>query len=162
MKDYILLAYLIVLFPLPGHGQIDSTRLFEESRKQLPHPVTSFQQLSRPGINQSFFGGDPAPGVIYHTNQAAPVLAIFEGKVISVFQADKMYGVITRFGGYFITYYGLSKPMVQKGEYIKGNQFLAKLAAGPERDFELQLIISTAKENLDPSPWLKESSGQTL
>jgi len=154
MKQYLLICSIIVL-NLTGYGQSDSSLIFERAKKTLLHPVFNFNKLINSDSLNHQLGGCYEPGNIYYADEGETVKAIFEGKVVSIFELDKQYGLITKFGSYFIIYFGLTKPVAKKGDYIYTQQSLGKLIKIPSEECQLMLMISNPTKNIDPSKWLK-------
>ena len=155
MKRYITIISLVTLVPFFSKAQTDSSALFEKSKNKLSHPISSFKKLVNLESVKVNFGCSPNPGNTYYTDKEDTVNAIFEGTVISIFQLENQYGLTTKFGKYYITYFGLSKPVVKRGDYIKTRQHLATLMNNLGESFQLELIISTPTRNINPSYWLK-------
>ena len=155
MKHYNSILTLILFLPLFSLGQTDSSNIFEKSKQKLSHPLCSFKRLLNSTSDKFNLSICINPGYTYYAEKEETVHAIFEGTVISVFELDNQYGLTTKFGKYYITYFGLTKPIVEKGNYILTQQSLAKLNINPGADCQLDLFISTPDKNLDPIHWIK-------
>lgn len=155
MKINISIFLLVQLLPLLLSAQVDSTTLFERSKKTLSHPLSSFKKLINYDSIKNKIQGDPIIGNTYYTDKEDSVRSIFEGTVIAVFRIQDEYAVVSKVGIYYITYSGLKMPFVKKGDVVKKHCFLGILARNQDRDCQLELLMSRGDKYLDPMKWIK-------
>ncbi len=155
MKTSIPIVVLMNLVFQTSFAQQDSTTLFENSKKTLHHPLASFNRLIEYDSVKYSTYGDPIIGNTYYTDKADSVKAIFEGTVVSILEIRGVYGVITKCGKYFMTYYGLNLPLVKKGDVIHKDHLLGILALVLNTSYQLELMISQNDRYLDPMKWIK-------
>ncbi len=155
MKPLILLVTFLSSLDLLGQNQLDSTIIFEHSKK---NPLTSVRFTKLINYDSTKYGhGCPRyPGNTYYLDHTDTVRAIFEGRIIAIFKVVDVYAIMTEFGNYYITYSGLTMPTLCKGEYIQQNQSLGLLSYnGSHYEYFLELIISKDEKFVDPMDWLK-------
>ena len=155
MKKHLRTLIFFLIFPFLSNGQVDSSAIFEKAKKQLSHPIQGFTRLIN--YDSLKFKRDACIEYrnIYYAGKDCAVNAIFEGKVVSVFQLGDIFGIITKFGKYFIVYFGLTKPIIKKDDYVLKDQFLSTLMADNDQEYELELRIVTEQKDFDPSWWIK-------
>ncbi len=136
---------------------------FEKNKGLLPWPVSS-------GIITSRFGRHPHAslaqvevnnnGVDFTTENGAYALAVFAGKVTSVFTiAGAGQNVIVTHGSYKTVYSGLSDVTVKVGDTVELKQKLGKvLEDGDENTlhFEVWKVESTGGKAQNPELWIKK------
>ena len=131
---------------------------FEQNKGMLPWPVDK-------GVIKLHFGTYkiPAlkvegnnPGITLETVPGAYVKAVFDGKIITVFDVEGNTAVVVGHGKYFSTYSNLSSVTVKTGEAIKTGQILGKAVHNAGGNGEIEFVIMDAlnKQNLDPEIWL--------
>lgn len=139
-------------------GMIVSQR-FEENRGRLPWPVDKGVVTLHFGINK--IPGKtktltiPSDGISIETAVGAPVKAIFDGEVRSVFNVGDMQLVMVRHGKYFTTYGNLSAASVSRGQQVAAGQVLGKAGINDEGVGEVTLRIDTETSAINPEPWLR-------
>lgn len=132
---------------------------FEANRGKLPWPVAK-------AIVISTFGVHPNPvlekvmednkGITMETSQGAPVHAVFNGEVATVFPLGNKYTVAIRHGQYFTVYSNLKEVNVQIGQEVKTMQTIGTIYTDPatgESDLEFQ--IYKYQTPVDPQSWLR-------
>jgi septal ring factor EnvC (AmiA/AmiB activator) len=140
-------------------GMIVSQK-FEENRGRLPWPVDK-------GIITLHYGPNkiqgktkmitvPSDGVTIETAIGAPVKAIFDGEVRSVFNVGDKQLVMVRHGKYFTTYGNLSSTNVSKGQTITAGQVIGKAGINDEGVGEVYLQLDTETTTTNPEPWLRK------
>ena len=131
---------------------------FENNRGSLPWPVQkgyilmNFGMNKLPSSNTALFDN---PGLSIGTDIGAPVKAVFNGVVSSVFNVEEMQVVILQHGRYFTTYSNLSGVSVGKGQTVTPGQILGKAMSNDDGIGEVDFIMSNEKSNFDPERWLK-------
>jgi len=83
------------------------------------------------------------------------VTAIFDGLVITSEIVGWYYQVTTKYGKYLITYDGLQKPLVKKGDFINAGQTISAVGYTLDNTYFFNLLISDTKKSFDPMLWLK-------
>jgi murein hydrolase activator len=129
---------------------------FVNNRGALPWPVDR-------GIPVMHFGSNKLPsgtvlvttGLTIATDIGTPVKAVFDGTVSTVANIEDMQVVIIQHGKYFSTYSNLSNVTVQRGQVIKKDQVLGRVAANLDGVGAMDFYINDEKNNLDPERWLR-------
>ena len=155
MKTTILLVTVLISLHSLAQSRTDSTLLFESAKGTLSHPVNGFRKLVNYDSVKYGFGCPHYPGNTYFLDHTDTARAIFEGKIVSVFNVGDVYAIITKFGKYYIVYSGLTKPSLSKGEYIHKNQPLGTLYDDGEYKYSLELMISKQDRYVDPMNWVR-------
>ncbi len=136
---------------------------FEKNKGLLPWPVSS-------GIITSRFGRHPHAslaqvevnnnGVDFATESGAYAMAVFSGKVTSVFSiAGAGQNVIVTHGSYKTVYSGLKDVNVKVGDTVEVRQKIgAVLSDGDENTlhFEVWKVESTGGKAQNPELWIKK------
>ena len=132
---------------------------FEKNKHKLPWPVEAGNVTMEFGTNDVLEGSSLKynnQSLTIETKVGAPVKAIFDGIVTSVFNVGDVTAVVLRHGKYFSSYSGLSSTNVSKGQEVKMGQTLGKMAEKSDGLGELEFIIMTDKlVNLSPRQWLR-------
>ncbi|MEI9958875.1 MAG: peptidoglycan DD-metalloendopeptidase family protein [Ferruginibacter sp.] len=129
---------------------------FVKNRGSLPWPVDKGYLLMHYGPNTL-----PSKTVLVTTGLTiasdigTPVKAIFDGTVSSVITVEDMQVVIIQHGKYFSTYSNLSNASVQRGQAVKKDQVIGKVAANLDGIGAVDFYISDEKNQLDPEKWLR-------
>lgn len=138
---------------------------FEKNRGKLPWPIDKgqikihFGPYSIAELGGNLKGNNP--GLTLETESGAPVRAIFDGEVISVFDVEGSGAVIVRHGKYFTTYGNLTSLNVSKGTQVKAGQVVGKAATNNEGNGEVEFLLMLDSQdgrntrNLDPEPWIR-------
>jgi hypothetical protein len=155
---YVIAIIVLFLFYHVSNGQPDSSRIFEKAKGTLSHPIESFKKLLNSDSLKDDSRNHYGISNFYYSDNADSVKAIYEGRVVAVVEISVSYAVITKFGDYFITYFGLTRPPIKKGEYVLKNQYIGNLINydSGEYSYELVLIMSHNEKEVDPSMWLKK------
>lgn len=132
---------------------------FEKNQHNLPWPVEQ-------GTITLHFGNNSIPakprpinvqsdGITIETPIGAPVKAIFDGVVNSVFEVGDKTIVMIKHGKYFSVYSNLSSASVSKGTTISRGQVVGKAGENDEGTGETELIIANERGNLNPESWIR-------
>ena len=159
MRTFALIPLMMILqFSL--YAQVDSSLVFDKAKGTLSHPVKNFVECTSPHNNDSDAIGCPRyPANNYKLNAADTVRAIYEGRVVSIFIIGEIYCILIKFGDYLVSYSGLQKPFISKGDYVKRNQELAVLIPKDEGHYELELMIMNKKlQFIYPMLWITQTS----
>lgn len=139
-------------------GMIVSQK-FEENRGRLPWPVDKgiitlhYGTNKIPGKTKTI--SVPSDGLSIETAIGAPVKAIFDGEVRSVFNVGDKQLVMVRHGKYFTTYGNLSTASVSKGQKVSAGQVIGKAGINDEGVGEVYLQLDTETTTTNPEPWLR-------
>lgn len=152
MKSLIVIFALFISVKSISQTQQDSSVIFERHKKSLDQPLKNFTRVTHPNVpNRDLFG----KMVSYTTKNTDSVRAIFDGKIISVTEVGSAYLLMTRFGNYYISYYGLAKPILKEGEIIKRNEFISKLSSTAFGQSFLTIQFYKDDVEVDPNEWFK-------
>lgn len=136
-----------------------SSQQFEGNKGNLPWPVDK-------GLISFHYGNNKIPGktrdidmpaddVTIETNVGAPVKAIFDGEVVSVFYIGNKQTVLLRHGRYFSSYGHLQSASVAKGSTVKAGQTLGAAASNDDGTGEVWLRIENDVRTYDPETWIR-------
>ncbi|HMH24518.1 MAG TPA: M23 family metallopeptidase [Puia sp.] len=139
----------------PAMGQVDSNRAFLKSKGHWKVPISAYNKVLTDNQTKYCVGCTRIPGISFFGDSALPVLAVFDGKVISVLMIADMYGLVIRFGDYSIIYTGLSELRCQKGDKISAGQIIADLNdQSGARNNEMDVMLADKKGRFfDPEKW---------
>lgn len=144
------------VFAATPEGELISDN-FEKNRGKLPWPIDKGQIKIHFGpykIPELKITGNN-PGLTLETEAGAPVKAVFDGEVISVFEVDGSSAVFVRHGKYFTTYSNLNGVSVSKNQQVKAGQVLGRAASNGEGNGEIEFVLMQDTRNLDPEPWIR-------
>jgi septal ring factor EnvC (AmiA/AmiB activator) len=133
---------------------------FEENRGRLPWPVDKgiitlhFGPNKIPGKTKTITV--PSDGLTIETAIGAPVKAVFDGEVRSVFNVGDKQVVMIRHGKYFTVYSNLSNASVSKGQMVTAGQVIGKAGINDEGVGSIDLQIETETSTINPEPWLRK------
>jgi len=143
-----ILIFLVFTFQLVK-AQSDSTSIFEKSKGTWPHPLDFFSNIIHNSDTSIFY---PYDYIIYSTPKSIPVKAVFEGKVFNIINLNGMYTVTIKYARYYISYVGLIKPVVNKGDILKQGQVISN---GLDYGYYLTIFLSKNGRQIDIRPWFK-------
>ncbi|MGH2644203.1 MAG: murein hydrolase activator EnvC family protein [Chitinophagaceae bacterium] len=132
---------------------------FESNRGKLPWPVSKAIIISTFGIHQNPVMEkitEDNKGITLETEANAPVHAVFNGEVASVFPVSNRWTVVIRHGQYFTVYSNLKDAVVQTGEQVRTMQTVGTVYTNPttgESDLDFQIYKS--QQPVDPQIWLR-------
>ncbi len=119
----------------------------------MNHPVKNYSKVfSTKDIVKSELAGKE---INYICKSADSVKAIFGGRIIAVNEVGGRYLLMTQFGDYFISYYGLNKPTLGVGELIHTNQYISTLSSFAVGPVFLTVHFYYENDEIDPAQWLK-------
>lgn len=152
MKKLIIVCSFLIPVKSYSQTQLDSSLIFEKHKKSLNQPLTNFTKVPQPNVpNKDLLG----KMVSYITKGPDAVRAIFDGKIVSVTEVGNSYLLMTRFGNYYISYYGLSEPLVKEGDFVRQNEFISKLSGSAFGQFFLTVQFYKDDIEVDPNEWFK-------
>lgn len=132
---------------------------FEDNKGKLPWPVSSGTVIGEYGVNQDseIKIKTQYDGILIATTKGASVKAIFDGEVISVFNAGPGYGwcVIIQHGRYFTNYVHIGNYAVKKGDKVKTGQNIGTVMTNVEENLGV-LDVQVYKDgaSMNPRTWL--------
>lgn len=152
IKTLLIIYSLFFSVELYSQTQQDSSLIFEKHKKSLNQPLRNFTKVPQPNVpNKELLG----KMVSYITKGPDSVRAIFNGKIVSVTEVGNSYLLMTRFGNYYISYYGLSKPSLKEGDTVKQNEFISKLSQSSFGQCFLMIQFYKDNTEVDPNDWFK-------
>jgi septal ring factor EnvC (AmiA/AmiB activator) len=132
---------------------------FESNKGKLPWPVSKAIIVSTFGIHQNPVMEkitEDNKGITLETEADAPVHAIFNGEVASVFPVSNRWTVVIRHGQYFTVYSNLKEATVQTGQQVKTMQTVGNVYTNPNTgESELDFQIYKSQQPVDPQTWLR-------
>ncbi|WP_276480048.1 murein hydrolase activator EnvC family protein [Paraflavitalea pollutisoli] len=145
------------VFAATPEGELISDN-FEKNRGKLPWPIDKGQIKIHfgPYRVESLKGiSGNNPGLTLETDEGAPVKAVFDGDVISVFEIEGTSAVVIAHGKYFTSYSNLNGITVSKGQRVRANQVLGKASSNGDGNGEIEFLLMQESRNLDPEPWIR-------
>ncbi len=130
---------------------------FENNRGNLPWPVdkgTITSSFGRQRIEGTKIDEDNS-GITIQTLSGAPVKAVFEGVVTTVYDVAGSQTVTIKHGKYFTTYFNLSTVTVSKGTKVDMGQIIGKAAENFDGDGEILFMLNEEMRFVNPEIWLK-------
>jgi septal ring factor EnvC (AmiA/AmiB activator) len=130
---------------------------FENNRGNLPWPVdkgTITSSFGRQRIEGTKINEDNS-GITIQTLSGAPVKAVFEGVVTTVYDVAGSQTVTIKHGKYFTTYFNLSTVSVAKGAKVSMGQAIGKAAENFDGDGEILFMLNEEMRFVNPEIWLK-------
>lgn len=130
---------------------------FENNRGNLPWPVdkgTITSSFGRQRIEGTQIDEDNS-GITIQTLPDAPVKAVFEGIVTTVYDVAGSQTVTIKHGKYFTTYFNLSTVTVAKGAKVSMGQMIGKAAENFDGDGEILFMLNEEMRFVNPETWLK-------
>ena len=130
---------------------------FENNRGNLPWPVdkgTITSSFGRQRIEGTKIDEDNS-GITIQTLSGAPVKAVFEGVVTTVYDVAGSQTVTIKHGKYFTTYFNLSTVTVSKGAKVDTGQIIGKAAENFDGDGEILFMLNEEMRFVNPEIWLK-------
>jgi hypothetical protein len=145
------LSIVFLLVFLDVSAQVDSNKIFTESKGNWEYPLKNFK------LRWS------ADSWAYHQNKSIDlvsdssciVTAVFDGRVSRVLKIDDFYIVIINFADYFTTYAGLTKPNLILGDFIHQGDVISELQKDFDGTFTLSFYLSNSTVAINPYYWLK-------
>lgn len=137
-------------------AQVNSTSLFEKSKGTWNYPIEKVVKIINYEDSKSACATANACRIMstsFIADSSYPVNAVFDGLILKIQEIDGAYAIITQFGNYFITYYGLTKPPLKEGDFVKRGQTLSNLQRYFEGNFSVDIYLSNRIETLDSFPW---------
>ena len=130
---------------------------FENNRGNLPWPVdkgTITSSFGTQRIEGTKIDEDNG-GITIQTLSGAPVKAVFEGVVTTVYDVAGSQTVTIKHGKYFTTYFNLSTVSVAKGAKVTMGQVIGKAAENFDGDGEILFMLNEVMRFVNPEIWLK-------
>jgi septal ring factor EnvC (AmiA/AmiB activator) len=130
---------------------------FENNRGNLPWPVdkgTITSSFGRQRIEGTQIDEDNS-GITIQTLPDAPVKAVFEGIVTTVYDGAGSQTVTIKHGKYFTTYFNLSTVTVAKGAKVSMGQMIGKAAENFDGEGEILFMLNEEMRFVNPESWLK-------
>jgi len=149
---FIFLINCIFLF-----GQSSANKEFLDSKGTWSLPISSCIKIINYGSSKRIgHGCDFGPRISFKTNKIQPIIAVYKGIVVSVFNVGDVCAAMTRYGDYFITYSQLGVVYVKKGDTLTQGQKIGDLFCEDD-DCEIEIILSDTNVKLiDPYIWFKK------
>jgi septal ring factor EnvC (AmiA/AmiB activator) len=155
-KEEAAVARRSSVFDATPGGEIISDN-FERNKGKLPWPIEKGNikiPFGNYAIADTKLKGNN-PGLTLETDQNAPVKAIFDGDVVSVFDVEGESNVLIRHGKYFTTYGNLNTSSVSKGQKVKAGQVIGSAGPNADGNGEIEFLLLMETKNLDPAVWIR-------
>ncbi|KAA6339171.1 Murein hydrolase activator EnvC [termite gut metagenome] len=154
--------------PNPSKGQkamdkadFTASQDFASQRGKLPMPITGtsiivsqYGQYNVQGLKSVKLDNK---GVDIQGQPGANARAVFDGKVVAVFQLNGLFNILIRHGNYISVYCNLSSTSVRQGEDVKAEQLIGKVFSDSAKNKRtlLHFQLRVEKEKLNPEEWLR-------
>ena len=138
------------------HNPIDSNGVFLQSKSHWHLPLSHFKKLRTYEQRERSIYDEARPSITFCTDSNTCIVrAVYGGKVQAIFEVGDVYAIMVRYGNYFITYCGLSKPQIGKGDLIRESQVIGTLYTDSNtQDGELEIVLSDInRRQYDPEKW---------
>ena len=159
MKHIITIKFLLgALFGLTNcYGQNDPNGILETSRGTWRTPISNYKQIEGIEHRKHAYTFDKTDSAVtFISDGAYEVRASYEGKVVLLSKYDSSWSLTTRYGDYFISYIGLTKPDLEVGDYIEKGQFISLMTKGKnEFEYHFDFLLSKLDKSIDPRPWFR-------
>jgi len=130
---------------------------FENNRGNLPWPVdkaTITSSFGRQRIEGTKIEEDNS-GITIQTVSGAPVKAVFEGVVTTVYDVAGSQTVTIKHGKYFTTYFNMSTVSVSKGTKVTMGQVIGRAGENFDGEGEIVFMVNEELRFVNPELWLK-------
>lgn len=130
---------------------------FENNRGNLPWPLDKAiitSSFGRQRIEGTKIEEDNG-GITLQTESGAPVKAVFEGIVTTVYDVAGSQTVTIKHGKYFTTYFNMSSVNVSKGTQVTMGQVIGKAGENFDGDGEIVFMVNEELKFINPELWLK-------
>jgi septal ring factor EnvC (AmiA/AmiB activator) len=135
---------------------------FAANRGRLPWPVERGTITGRFGKYQHpvFKGVEMENyGILIQTTPGAPVRAVYEGTVGSIFSiGGNLSNILVIHGGYYTLYKNLAGVSVTKGQHVSTKQQIGTVGNNedglPTLDFQIWKTVGSNGTKLDPAGWI--------
>jgi septal ring factor EnvC (AmiA/AmiB activator) len=130
---------------------------FENNRGNLPWPVdkaTITSSFGRQRIEGTKIEEDNS-GITIQTVSGAPVKAVFEGVVTTVYDVAGSQTVTIKHGKYFTTYFNMSSVSVSKGTKVTMGQVIGRAGENFDGEGEIVFMVNEELRFINPELWLK-------
>lgn len=139
-------------------SQVDSTLNFEASMGKLLHPIPYFASIQEYPSEKKYGACRSGPSYVYKINQSSFVSAIFDGRVVTIFEVDSINTILTQYGNYFVAYTGVSPSNLRVGDYVVRDQYLGDIQISGDGDYFLEIAILRWNKLVDPGLWIKKTN----
>lgn len=117
----------------------------DQATVKVPYGIYNVEGTSLKGNN---------PGITLETVKNAPVKAIYEGVVSSVFEIEDQWAIMIKHGKFFTVYSGLSSSSVSVGEKVSIGKVIGNAGSNADGNGEIEFLIYNEKQNVNPTTWL--------
>ena len=133
---------------------------FASNRGRLPMPISGpyvivshYGQYAVPGLRNVKLDNK---GMDIQGKAGAQARAIFNGKVVAVFQLNGLFNILIRHGSYISVYCNLSTASVKSGDTVKTKQPIGQVFSDGTDNGRtvLHFQLRREKEKLNPELWL--------
>lgn len=155
MKTFIIIN-IILLKSFVSLGQIDSNKVFESTKGQWSVPITKYKEIYNNEVLKHCTMNSFDSTLRIITDSSYSVSALHDGRIVSIIEGEKYYIILTKYGDYFISYWGLSIPRFLKGDFITAGQILGELVKDEVEDnYMLKIELSKRSNELSAEKWIK-------
>lgn len=151
MKYWIFTITILIACSQIISAQADSNKIFLASKGTWKYPV------SQGFILENNLGYNGNKTVIFISDSAATVNAVFAGVVVLVNKYDDAYMVITKYGNYFIGYSNMGNCIVKKGNKIKAGDVIGYVGKDLDDRYGIDIILSNSNGDLDAISWFSSA-----
>ncbi|KAA6310042.1 Murein hydrolase activator EnvC, partial [termite gut metagenome] len=142
-------------------ADLTASQDFASRRGRLPMPITGTSIIVSPYGQYNVQGLKSVKldnkGVDIQGQPGANARAVFDGKIVAMFQLNGLFNILIRHGNYISVYCNLSSTSVRQGEDVKAEQLIGKVFSDPTNNKRtlLHFQLRVEKEKLNPEEWLR-------
>jgi len=135
-------------------------KIFKNYKSRMRYPIKSTAAQKEEDLKNNIHNGEGDMGsTVVRFTRPIPedVYAIFDGEVIMVTDIDSsLYLVMAKYDDYYVTYVGIEKPGLYKGQHIRMGEKIARTTKDIDGKFTLELYMAKRMKQLQPFEWLEE------
>ena len=156
------ILFLVLFSITKTSGQKTANQIFEASQAAWSTPIPKFNSIIDIEAGKYSHTYDRFDSTItFITDSSYNVNAVHAGIVKTIFQIDKTFAIGINFGDYWVFYYGLEKPVVNRGDSVTPHQVIGKLyKENDANDYELLLILMKSTKVINVSNWFKKITNE--
>jgi hypothetical protein len=143
------------------YGQKNANEIFELSKGTWTAPISKFRDIiDLESTKYSWYRATVS--ITFITDSSYEVKAVHAGIVRSIFKIESTYAIGVNYGDYWIFYYGIEKPDLNRGDSVTMNQVIGKLYKEKYADdYELNLILLKNTKEINVSKWFRKLANET-
>lgn len=144
------------------YGQKNTNEIFESSIGTWSAPISKFHSvIDIESRKSSYAYVRTDSSVIFITDSSYNVNAIHGGIVKAIFKIEETYAIGINFGDYWVFYYGLEKPAVNRGDSVLLHHTIGRLyKENDASEYELLLFVMKHNKQIDAFKWFRKLTNE--